>query len=114
MYYRQITRAAQVIQSNYRNYCEHKRFKKSINQEVYTLVDGNGQQVNSFTCNYSDCDQMQCKNSREGTPFSGLKYYFKYFYFKRFQLKKFFNFILLGALILKGDVISLLEKYNSL
>ena len=78
IYYRQMTKAAQVIQNQYRNYCEHKRFKKSPNDKLlYSMVSGDasvGQSmVNGFICNYSDCDQMQCKNSREGTPFSGLK-----------------------------------------
>ena len=79
IYYKQMTKAAQVIQNQYRNYCEHKRFKKSFNDKsMYSVVstDGsvNSSVVNSFICNYtSDCDQIKCKNSREGTPFSGLK-----------------------------------------
>ncbi|XP_054165100.1 calmodulin-binding transcription activator 2-like [Oppia nitens] len=85
IYYRQMTKAAQVIQNQYRNYCEHKRFKKSIpgHQLSYTQSaisggDSSGQSasatVSSYICNYSDCDPViPCKSSREGTPLSGLK-----------------------------------------
>ncbi|CAG2101103.1 unnamed protein product [Medioppia subpectinata] len=79
IYYKQMTKAAQVIQNQFRNYCEHKRFKKSCTgQKPYAMVagvDSSGHQsvVNNFMCNNYDCDPIQCKSSREGTPFSGLR-----------------------------------------
>ncbi|RWS29549.1 calmodulin-binding transcription activator-like protein [Leptotrombidium deliense] len=39
IYYKQMTKAAQVIQTQFRHYCEHKRFKKSINQDIFMICD---------------------------------------------------------------------------
>jgi hypothetical protein len=69
-----MTKAAQVIQNQYRNYCEHKRFKKSCTQEGYTVIDS-GQNADTFICDYSNCDLLQScdQNCQESVPYNGLK-----------------------------------------
>jgi len=46
-YLRQVTQAALVIQNQYRNYCENKRFKKSQESDKYRLREN----VSSFNNN---------------------------------------------------------------
>lgn len=59
-YFKQMTRAAMVIQNGFRSYCEHKRFKK--NQEAAVRIQ------NCYR-NYRDQGR-----SGESTPPTGLKY----------------------------------------
>jgi len=58
--------AASVIQKNYRNYCEHKRFRK--NEEAATCIQ-------TYYRNYRDQGRTRKRNSeeKEGTPTSGFK-----------------------------------------
>jgi len=56
-YFKQMTRAAMVIQNGFRSYCEHKRFKKS--QEAAVCIQ-------NYYRNYRE--QGGRGGSREGTP----------------------------------------------
>ena len=59
-----MARAAIVIQNKYRNYCEHKRFKKS--QEAATCIQ-------NYYRTYKEHQGGKSRSSRESTPSTGLK-----------------------------------------
>ena len=68
LYWKQMAKAATVIQNKYRTYCEHKRFKKS--QEAAMCIQ-------SFYRTYREhqtTTKSSSRSSRESTPStSGIK-----------------------------------------
>ena len=73
LYWKQMAKAATVIQTKYRTYCEHKRFKKS--QEVAAMC------IQNYYRTYKEHQGgggggggSKARSSRESTPTTGLKW----------------------------------------
>ena len=64
IYWKQMAKAATLIQNKYRLYCEHKRFKKS--QQAATCIQ-------NYYRNYKE-HQNQTRKEKESTPSAGLKF----------------------------------------
>lgn len=78
VYYKQMTKAAQVIQNQFRNYCEHKRFKKCSQNRFVSLGVGCGPSSSSngnlVIQNPFYGGESERKSSRDSlTPTTGLK-----------------------------------------
>ena len=63
-YWKQMAKAATLIQNKYRLYCEHKRHKKS--QQAATCIQ-------NYYRNYKEHQQRQT-GSKESTPTTGIKW----------------------------------------
>ena len=59
-----MSKAATLIQTKYRRYCEHKRFKKS--QEAATCIQ-------NYYRTYKEHQGQSGSRSRESTPSAGIK-----------------------------------------
>ena len=92
-----MSKAATLIQTKYRRYCEHKRFKKS--QEAATCIQ-------TFYRTYKEGQTR----SRESTPTAGLKYE------NIDKLKSNLDLftLFLGELIHNVDKIKQQRRFNSL
>lgn len=80
MYYKQMTKAAQLIQSQYRNYCEHKRFKKwkesdadcispALGSSPSSAAGPSAASLQSLYWTLAESER-RLNSSREGTPTS--------------------------------------------
>ena len=65
-----MSKAATLIQTKYRRYCEHKRFKKS--QEAATCIQ-------NYYRTYKEHQGQSGSRSRESTPSAGIKWVHAFF-----------------------------------
>ena len=70
LYWKQMSKAATLIQTKYRRYCEHKRFKKS--QEAATCIQ-------NYYRTYKEHQGQSGSRSRESTPSAGIKWVHAFF-----------------------------------
>ena len=73
-----MSKAATLIQTKYRRYCEHKRFKKS--QEAATCIQ-------NYYRTYKEHQGQSGSRSRESTPSAGIKYVSQLLFLKGISYK---------------------------
>ena len=106
LYWKQMSKAATLIQNKYRRYCEHKRFKKS--QEAATCIQ-------NYYRTYKEHQGQSGSRSRESTPSAGIKWVHAFLKWAHAQQLTFTIFsYFLGELTLKEDNTKLPKRFSNL